>query len=56
MVKVLEEQFPKNFKGQATKSAGFYMDGTLKKNLDVAKKALRNDFDLFLALTLEMRS
>lgn len=43
MVKVCEEQFPP--KEQVNKTAGFYMDGYLKSNLDVLKKAIMEDWD-----------
>jgi len=43
MVKVFEEKFPAGTQG--TKKAGMYIDGALKSNLDVMKKALKEDWD-----------
>lgn len=50
MVKVLIDKFPKNYNEQGNRTPGMYMDGTLQKNLDAAKKALRNDFDVFIII------
>lgn len=48
MVKVCEEFFEKGFQG--TRSPGFYMDGNLKNTLDIAKKEVKNDWDMVFVI------
>jgi len=50
MVKVCEEQYPiGSFPGQ--KTAGFYMDKTLKENLDILAEKVTNDMDFIIVVS-----
>ena len=48
MVKVYEDRFPAGIQG--TRTAGYYMNVILQKNLDAAKKAIRQDWDMVFVI------
>ena len=48
LVKVFEEKFPAGI--QRNNTAGYYMDGYLKSNLDMAKNAVKDDWDMVIVV------
>jgi len=50
MVKVLVSNYPKKFQGQKNITPGFYMNEVLKFNLDIAIKAIKDDWDMFFCV------